>query len=475
MTKTFSRIESQRFSFPEPSEMRPGNQLGTGNYFGILNFGHAQRRRLRRVLDLFEIWCLVLGILVFLIKRMMSVKSLGILAILVLSSSCATYYAQQLGPTPIIRAEAEIPEEQLLDVGVLVFESAEIPEEKAEKEGTHNDIRKAENSFIPYHLKNTLQRSGQWGAVQVVPAETDSFDLLVKGEILESNGQYLGLKITVVDAGSKQWFKKNYRQEAAQNSYEGTRPGEKDAFQNLYNAVANDMAEFKNRLTPEQIHTLRTIAKLRFAEDFAPDAFRGYLAQGKNELVAINRLPADGDPMMQRLLKIREREYMYIDLLNEQYEKFYTTMWPSYENWRQLNMTERKAITEIKKKALTRQLIGALMIAGAVAAGASNTNNTVALQTGLILIGGQVILDGFNISKEAEIHEASIRELSDSFSGEMKPVVMEFEGRQYELTGSAEEQFKKWRELLRQIYYAETGFEPDQTPAAPESGGAEDQ
>ena len=289
-------------------------------------------------------------------KRMMSLKSLNIFAILLIFSGCATYYAQQVGPTPIRRAEAQIPENQLLDVGVLVFKGAEITEEKAEKEGTHNDIRKAENSFIPYHLKNTLQRSGQWGAVQVIPAETDSFDLLVKGEILESNGQYLGLKIEVIDASDKSWFKKNYRQEAAKNSYEGTRPGEKDAFQNLYNAVANDMAEFKNRLTPEQIHTLRTTAKLQFAEDFAPDAFKGYLAQGKNDLVAINRLPADGDPMMQRLLKIREREYMYIDLLNEQYEKFYTAMWPSYENWRQLNMTERKAIKEIKKKALTRQL-----------------------------------------------------------------------------------------------------------------------
>jgi hypothetical protein len=43
----------------------------------------------------------------------------------------------------------------------------------------------------------------------------------------------------------------------------------------------------------------------------------------------------------------------------------------------------------------------------------------------------------------------------------MQPVVMEFEGKQYELTGSAEEQFQQWRELLRQIYYAETGLEPD--------------
>ncbi len=393
----------------------------------------------------------------------------GIAVILVTLSGCATYYARDVGPTPIMRAEKEIPEDLLMDVGILVFNSEELSEKQAEDEGTNNEIRKAESHFIPYHLKNTLQQSGQWGAVQVIPAETDSVDLLVKGEILESNGQYLGLKIEVVDATGKRWFNKNYKAEAAKNSYGGNRPGEKDAFQNVYNAIANDMAEFMNKLTADQIGKIRTISKLKYAAEFAPDAYKGYLAPGKNNEIAIKRLPADDDPMMDRLLKIREREYMYVDTLNEQYDGYYNDMWPSYENWRQLNMAERKAIKEIKKKALTRQLLGALLIAGAIAVGSTNSNNTIVLQTGMVLVGGQVIMDGFNISKEAEIHEAAIQELSESFSGEMKPVVMEFEGKQYKLTGSAEEQFQQWRELLRKIYYAETGFEPDQPPDDSES------
>jgi hypothetical protein len=89
----------------------------------------------------------------------------------------------------------------------------------------------------------------------------------------------------------------------------------------------------------------------------------------------------------------------------------------------------------------------------------------------MIVVGGQVIIDGFNISREAEIHSAAIQELSESFGNEMKPVVMEFQGKQYELTGSAQEQFKQWRELLRKIYRTETGFdlnpEPQQDTAEP--------
>ena len=390
-------------------------------------------------------------------------------------NGCATYQAQKVGPTQIMRAEEEIPEDQLMDVGIEVFESKELSEEQAEEEGTNNDIRKAENHFIPYHLKMTLQQSSHWGAVQVIPAETNSVDLFVKGEILESNGETLALKVKVVDASGKTWFTKNYKAEASPGTYSGNRVGEKDAFQDIYNAIANDMAEFKQKLSPEKIAKIRTISKLKFAEDFAPDAFNGYLAKDKKNRISIKRLPADNDPTMNRLLKIREREYMYVDTLNEQYDGFYNVMWPSYENWRQLNETERVAMKKIKREALIRQLAGALLVAGGIASATTRKGgpNVGGLEVGLILIGGQVIISGFNVSKQAEIHEAAIEELSESFSGEMKPVVLEFEGKQYELTGSAEEQFQQWRELLRQIYYAETGFEPNPEPEQIESNPSE--
>ena len=381
-------------------------------------------------------------------------------------TGCATYQAQKVGSTPIMRAEEEIPEDQLMDVGIVVFESKELSEKQAEDQGTNNEIRQAENHFIPYHLKATLQQTSHWGAIQVIPAETNSVDLFVKGEILESNGETLALRVKVVDASGKTWFTKNYKAEAVSRTYSGNRVGEKDAFQDIYNAIANDMAEFKQKLSPEQIAKIRTISKLKFAQDFAPDAFEGYLAKDKKDKITIKRLPAVDDPTMKRLLKIREREYMYVDTLNEQYDGFYNVMWPSYENWRQLNMTERIAMKKIKREALIRQLAGALIIAGGIASASTKKGgpNVGALEVGLILIGGQVIISGFNVSKEAEIHEAAIEELSESFSSEMKPVVLEFEGKQYELTGSAKEQFKTWRELLRQIYYAETGFEPDPIP-----------
>ena len=390
-------------------------------------------------------------------KRPMHIALL-IGVILFILNGCATYNAQDVGPTSILQAQQEIPEEELLDVGITVFESEELTEEKAKEEGTHPDIRKSERHFIPYHLKNTLQESSHWGAVRVMPVETPDVDLLVRGEILESNGEHLILRVEVIDAAGNTWFRKAYEEEAKQSFYKDNVPGEKDAFQDLYNAIANDMAAYKKELSQDEIRKIRRISRLRFAAGFAPDAFGDYLVKDKEEKITINRLPADDDPMMERLLQVRDRDHMYVDTLNEYYEGFYNEMWPAYEEWRKANLTEQTAIRKIKRDAYVRQAAGALMIALAIALAAGGVDNSYAIQEGLLLGGGAVLYNGINISKQAEIHRVAIQELSESFGNEMKPVVMEFQGKKYELTGSAEEQYRHWRELLREIYYEETGF-----------------
>jgi hypothetical protein len=415
-------------------------------------------------------WHAPLNLLASRKKHIQPMLFLAAIIVLVFISGCATTFGtQKVVPTQILQAQEEIPEDQLLDVGILVFDTKEITEESADKERTTPEVREAESNYMPNHLKNTLQQSSQWGAVRVIPNETASTDVVVKGKIIKSNGEKLVLDVEVSDATGTDWFHKSYAMGANRTAYANTQKGKKDAFQDLYNTVANDMANYKERLSPQAIQDIRTISQLKFAEDFAPIAFTGYLAADKGDKFTITRLPADDDPMMMRLQRIREREYMYVDVLNNYYEEFYNEMWSPYDNWRQLSFDELAAMKKIKRDALLRQLAGALMIAGAVALGVSDINNTAVVQTGMIILGGQVLINGFNISKEAQIHSEAIKELSESFGSEMKPVVIEFEGKQYELTGSAQEQFDAWRKLLRQIYYAETGFGPDASgdPANP--------
>jgi hypothetical protein len=281
--------------------------------------------------------------------------------------------------------------------------------------------------------------------------------------------------VDVTDATGNIWLQKKYEVEASEESYAKNMPGEKDAYQDLYNTLANDMAYYKSKLSADDIARIRTAAKLRFARDFAPDAFKDYVTKGEEGTYTINRLPADDDPLMERLLRIREREHMYVDVLNENYDEFYNEMWPPYEDWRRLNLQEQTALREIKRDAFMRQAGGALMLALAIALDLGDVQGTQSLQNILILSGGVVIIDGINVSKQAEIHSAAIQELSESFGNEMKPVVVEFEGKQYELSGSAEEQYKRWQQLLRQIYYAETGLGPEPPPHEPAADNIETQ
>ena len=63
-------------------------------------------------------------------------------------------------------------------------------------------------------------------------------------------------------------------------------------------------------------------------------------------------------------------------------------------------------------------------------------------------------------SEDAKIHVDAIRELNESFGLDMAPMVVEVEGRTILLQGSAQEQYREWRSLLKQIFAAETGFAP---------------
>ncbi|MHC4415571.1 MAG: hypothetical protein ACYS0G_09835 [Planctomycetota bacterium] len=386
----------------------------------------------------------------------------GLIGLFVLSTVAACGGFHRVKPTPLDQAQYEVPEEQLLDVGVAITQASELSEKQLKKLGTNEDIRKSECHFIPFHLKNTLQMSSYWGSVQVVPPEDDNVDLKVTSELLKSNGELMQFKVEAVDASGRRWLRRKYLAKVGAAHYEHTALGEREAFQDLYNTVANDLSELQRTLSPAEIEQVRTISELKFAGEFSPDAFGDYLSDedGDGEL-EIQRLPAADDPLMTRIEKIDAREDMFVDTLNQYYEGFYTQMWEAYENWRRFNQAEQAALRQVEHEALMRTLGGVLLMAAAIALEIGDVPNVEAVSDILILAGGQVVISGVNVSREAEIHAAAIEELGESFGSEMRPTIVELEGKQYELTGTASEQYQRWKDLLRRIYYEETGFDPN--------------
>ena len=385
-----------------------------------------------------------------------------------LLTGCMATTSETVKPTYAVYAQRQIPEEQLLDVGIQVFDAREPEEgqeEHAEAEGYHPDVKKAESHFIPYHLKHTLQNTGHWGAVRVTPVKADSVDVTVKGTIVESNGLDMVIDVRVEDTSGATWFVKRYKAQAGQAAYDNTRKGKEDPYQDFYNALSNDMLAYKKTLSPAEISTLRQVSRLKFASDVAPDAFANYLERNGDGRYSIKHLPADNDPMMQRVMRIREREYMFIDTINEYYSQFYDDMWDPYVSWRASYLDEAEARRKLQRKATQRKLLGIGAILGAVAIEVAGGNSNTGTLRDLMVVGGAYSFKtGMDASSDARIHADALRELGTSFGADIQPVVMEVEGKTVELNGTAEEQYEEWRRLLRDIFAAETGFIPE-TPA----------
>lgn len=377
------------------------------------------------------------------------------LTIILLTSSCVPNTVRVSGGEEIESETVQLQESQLLDVGVLLFEKGEITKQQ-EQESIHEDIRAAEARYMAYHLKETLQRASGWGAIRVLPAASHIADVVVHSTIITSNGERLLLEVHVSDSTGSLWFEKKYTAELVELDYFDIDPGN-DVYQHVYNRVANDIYRHRKKLTDRQLIRIRNTSELRYAASISPDPFSDYLVWEQGGQVNVARLPAREDPMLHRVRKIREREFLFVDTINEYYANFHSVMYRPYTNWRKYYLLEVQQKRAIERRATRTKL----------AAAAITLVGLLRDAPGLVTTGAMLYKDGLDIGKEAQIHDDAIRELGDSLKTEVRPMVLDIQGRTVEITGTIEEQYRKWRALLREIYLNETGLAQDES--APDS------
>lgn len=388
-----------------------------------------------------------------------------------LASGCMVKETRPLPKVNAIQAQAEIPTGELLDVGVRVFDPgipaqiANDAEELTDK-GIFPDVRRAEARHLAMNLRDTLEGSGQWGAVRVTPANAEFIDLVVSGRIVESTGKELKLEVTARDSTGRVWLEpKEYTQLADTGSYLSEAAIKlRDPFQNIYSHVANDILAARKKLTSADLVNIRRITEMRFASDLAPQAMTGYLAQDAKGHFHLARLPADGDPVLDRIQRIRERDGALIDTVSDYYGNFSQRLDDPYDNWRRYSYEEIVKEEKLKTQARTRMIMGAAAIVGAVLIPSQchpydyNCRRIEGAARTAAAGGGIAgIVSGLKKSADAKVHTSAIRELANSFQSEVAPQVVEVEGRTLKLTGTAEEQYRQWRDMLREQYMEETG------------------
>jgi len=112
---------------------------------------------------------------------------------------CASQSGGPQSPTQAIQATTEIPRDQILDVGIEVFDPGLPPQGQPMPDDIFPELREAEARYMAIRLENTMQSTGHWGAVRVLPSGRGTTDLKVTGTILVSTGSTLALDIRAVD------------------------------------------------------------------------------------------------------------------------------------------------------------------------------------------------------------------------------------------------------------------------------------
>ena len=386
-----------------------------------------------------------------------------LLAACLIIQACAVNEVITAEETQLIVAETVPDEALLMDIGVVEF-SGGLPEDNnAEESGVYEEIRTAEVRYMPYHLKTTLQGTGHWGAVRVIPSPDAFTDIIVNGAIAQSDGEFITLNISVGDSRGQHWYSKSYSTQTGISSYSENRDRREDPYQKVFNDISNDLRRYVEQLSAKAVHEIRQVTELKFFADMSPKNFGEHLGATENGTFAIVRLPAENDPSVDRLRQIRERDRLVVDTLNEHYANFYYGIAIPYHSWRKTSREESINYRQVKRAATMQTILGAVVIAGALAVDTNSSSSSKSrmnrsLQNIAIGEGFETMMEGITRRNEAGMHRESIKELSESFGAEAAPMVVTVEGETRRLTGTAAAQYESWRRLLKQIYEAETGF-----------------
>lgn len=373
--------------------------------------------------------------------------------------ACSTQTVKTTTFTPMVIDSNELPEDELLDVGISLFDPGLDDVSRRDAELTFADVRRAESFYTAHLMTETLQSSGNWGVVRVIPGDMSGVDVSVYGTLLQSDGETMRVQVRVEDATGREWFDREYEEVVSRYSYDPRMRRSEDAFQGLYNRIANDMLEYrKSNLTRAELLAIRDVSRIRFASSFAPNVYGEYLSRNRRSgLLEVTQLPAENDPIMLRIQDIRDRDNLFVDTLQEYYGNFAREMETPYTEFRRLSYDEVVEYNKLRAESRRNMVLGVAAILGGLAATQGNSSVQPLLTYGGIAAGAYLIRDAIYTSEESKMHVQALAELGSSLETEVTSRTIELEERTITLTGNVEAQYEQWREILADMYTAEIG------------------
>lgn len=292
-------------------------------------------------------------------------------------------------------------------------------------------IREIEALFLPFVLRDTLVNTERWGAVRVVPEADIAAELLVSGTIIRSDGATLELQIRAVDATGRVWINKAYAATTAAADVNASGSG----FQSLYEDIEADLGQVRSALDDKALNAIVEVSLLRYADQLAPAAFGEYLSTTPEGNYEILRLPAENDPMLERIERIRRVEYMVTDTVDEKYQQLNTEIASTYDLWRKY----RRQLAQYRHAEDQRLQ------------SATSDESRRSFES---------MKKRYDNYKWARLEQQDLEGWAEGFDNEVAPTVMELEARVAELEALIEQQYAEWGRILAEIFSLETGVTP---------------
>ena len=358
-----------------------------------------------------------------------------------------------------------IPENvEPFDISIAMFDPGISKQDSYGEGGVWPELRRAEAMYMALQLRDTLAKTGRYGAVRVTPNQYSNADVYITARINKSNGEDVSLKINVSDSTGKKWIGKIYSHRVKPITFNNPRNKDSngnlkiDPYKDIYLQISSDISKYmKRNVKPKKADTINTVTEIRYAQNYSPDAFSDILSK-RNNSYKLNGKPDADDPMMKRVKNIELRDQMFIDNMQTHYDGFASNMASSYKIWQEQSFGESKAAREASSAAFWQGVAGAVIVAATIAAAGDCDSAACARNTGAVggAVAGSFFSNSFQNSKEAKVHRDALNEIASSIDGTLSPSVIEMEDRTITLTGTIKEQSDQWRTVLQEIYKAET-------------------
>ena len=357
-------------------------------------------------------------------------------------------------PITLLSPTTSVPVKALLDVGIVAFDDG--LDLTDEDDTVFPEVRLAESVYFATQLLRVLEKSGAWGPARVIPDRDAIMDLYIEGTILQSDGETLAMDIVARDSGGLTWFTKKYQTTVGKYAYDRRRKNAGDPFQNVYISIANDLLQQYERYGVKRALALRRLSEMRFAQRFSPEAFNQYTQTDKEGKIKIVRLPAEADPLLERVRRIRDRDHLYIDRMQEFYDGFSRQMHVPYQDFRRASYDSVVKARQLEKQGNQRIIAGiGTIVAGIYGRLESDSSAGRLASTTTAGAGGLLVKSGLEKKQRAASYNESVAEMGSGLETALAPEIIELEDRTVTLSGNVQAKYQQWQALLLQIYAEE--------------------